>query len=199
MKMDKDDAFADARPAADEPADAAAQVRRGDDRHPLMGHVRRLPRIDWRRHMRLLLLVVVPLVVVAAAGAMWLRGGRHVTTDNAYVKADIVQLASEIPGRLLEVKVRDHSQVQAGDVILRLDPAPYQLALDKAEAEVDSARSVINQAKASIQEAHAEMKEYSGRYDYFIAQAKRQRDLATRGVSPTVKLEQAGLSKSQPK
>ena len=141
--------------------------------------------------MRLLLLVAVPLVVVAGAGMLWLRGGRHVSTDNAYVKADIIQLASEIPGRLLEVTVKDHTPVKAGDVILRLDAEPYKLALAKADAEADSARSVVNGAKMSLEEAKAELKEATGRFEYFQAQAKRQRDLATRGVSPTIKLEQA--------
>lgn len=191
MKMDKQDAFEDAKQVASEASDAGAQG--GKAVAPPIRTIKKSPpsRVDWRRHMRLLLLVAVPLVVVAAAGMMWLRGGRHVSTDNAYVKADIVQLASEIPGRLLEVAVKDHTQVKAGDVVLRLDPEPYKLSLAKAEAEVDAARAVVNGAKMSLEEAKAELKEASGRYDYFQAQAKRQRDLATRGVSPTIKLEQA--------
>ena len=52
--------------------------------------------------------------------------------DNAFVKADIAQIASEIPGRIMELGVRDHSSVAAGDVLLRLDPANYRLALAKA-------------------------------------------------------------------
>jgi membrane fusion protein, multidrug efflux system len=207
MKMDKHDAFDDAKKAdadADTttlPDDVAgkppvsppvAPAVTGPSRRnvPLAALSRSRPRLDWRRHTRLLLLVAVPLAVIATAGMFWLRGGRHVSTDNAYVKADIVQLASEIQGRLAEVRVRDHGQVAAGDVILRLDAEPYKLALAKAEAEADSARAVVNGAKMSLEEAKAELKESTGRYDYFQAQAKRQRDLATRGVSPTIKVEQ---------
>lgn len=192
MKMDKPDAFDDAKHVS-EVSDGASRPDNEKSAAPLTRHRKPLAaaRFDWRRHMRLLLLVAVPLVVVAGAGMLWLRGGRHVSTDNAYVKADIVQLSSEIPGRLLEVTVKDHTPVKAGDVILRLDAEPYKLALAKAEAEADSARSVVNGAKMSLEEAKAELKETTGRFEYFQAQAKRQRDLATRGVSPTIKLEQA--------
>ena len=192
MKMDKQDAFDDAKQAPVERA-VNTGTESVETTAPLVRQKRHqaATRFDWRRHMRLLLLVAVPLVVVVGAGMLWLRGGRHVSTDNAYVKADIIQMASEIPGRLLEVTVKDHSPVKAGDVILRLDAEPYKLALAKFEAEADSARAVVNGAKMSLEEAKAELKEATGRYDYFQAQAQRQRDLATRGVSPTIKLEQA--------
>ena len=76
---------------------------------------------------RKLALIGVPVLVIAGALVVWLQGGRHVTTENAFVKADIAQIASEVPGRIIEVRIRDHSAVAAGDVLVRLDPAPYQL------------------------------------------------------------------------
>ena len=212
MKMDKQEAFEDAKAADDDVDDTAlpASLKKADAStvvpaardeptptaavSPAVARARTLsqsrPSFDWRRHMRLLLLVAVPLVVIVAAGVFWLRGGRFVSTDNAYVKADIVQLSSEIQGRLAEVRIRDHSTVAKGDVILRLDAEPHKLALAKAEAEVDSARQVVDGAKMGLEEAMAELKEATGRYDYFAAQAKRQRDLSVRGVSPAIKVEQ---------
>ena len=56
--------------------------------------------------------------------------------------------------------------VAAGDVLLRLDPAPYQLALAKAEAEVDSARAAVEQLKASLREIRAEAKEAENKLAY---------------------------------
>ena len=72
-----------------------------------------------------LALVGVPVLIVAGALGFWLQGGRHVTTENAFVKADITQIASEVPGRIIEVRIRDHAVVAAGEVLVRLDPAPY--------------------------------------------------------------------------
>ena len=65
---------------------------------------------------RKLALVGVPVLIVAGALGFWLQGGRHVTTENAFVKADITQIASEIPGRIIEVRIRDHSIVKAGEL-----------------------------------------------------------------------------------
>jgi len=76
------------------------------------------------RRKKQLALVGVPMLVLAGALIAWLQGGRHISTENAFVKADIAQIASEVPGRITEVRVQDHSAVAAGDVLLRLDSAP---------------------------------------------------------------------------
>jgi membrane fusion protein (multidrug efflux system) len=147
--------------------------------------------IDRLRGLRPLLLIGVPVLVLAAALLFWLHGGRYATTENAFVKADIAQIASEVPGRIVEVHGRDHAVVKAGDVLVRLDPEPNRLALGKAEAEVDSARAAVEMLKASLRETRAEATEAENRLSYFETQARRQRDLSGRGVSPAARLEQA--------
>ena len=132
---------------------------------------------------RKLALVGVPVLIVAGALGFWLQGGRHVTTENAFVKADITQIASEIPGRISEVRIRDHSIVKAGELLVRLDPAPYELALAKAEADVDSARAAVEQMKANLREIRAETKEAENKLTFLQAQAQRARDLSGRGVT----------------
>jgi membrane fusion protein (multidrug efflux system) len=152
---------------------------------------RLLSSFDPRRSLRPVLLIVVPVLVVVGAVTLWLHGGRYASTENAFVKADIAQISSEVPGRVAEVRIRDHAVVAAGDVLVRLDPEPYRLALAKSDAELDSARSAVEQLKASLRETKAESKEAESRLLYLEAQAKRQHDLAARGVSPATKLEQA--------
>ena len=146
---------------------------------------------------RKLALVGVPVLVIVGAFAVWLQGGRHVSTENAFVKADITQIASEIPGRVIEVRIRDHSIVQAGELLVRLDPAPYQLALAKAEADADSARSAVEQLKASLHEIRAETKEAENKLTFLQAQAQRARDLSGRGVTSAVKLEQTNSEEQE--
>ena len=72
---------------------------------------------------------------------LWLWGGRYVTTENAYVKADIAQISAEIAGRVNDVLVQDHAEVRAGDMLLTLDREPFRVALAKAEAELDATRA----------------------------------------------------------
>src|SRR6185312_9952081 len=146
---------------------------------------------------RKLALIGVPMLVIAGAVGFWLQGGRHVTTENAYVKADITQIASEVPGRIVDVRIRDHSIVKAGELLVRLDPAPYQLALAKAEADADSARSAVEQLKASLSEIRAETKEAENKLTFLQAQAQRARDLSGRGVTSAVKLEQTNSEEQE--
>lgn len=143
--------------------------------------------------------VGVPLLVLAVALIAWLQGGRHVSTENAFVKADIAQIASEVPGRITEVRIQDHSAVAAGDILFRLDPAPYRLALARAEAEVDSARAAVEQLKASLHETQAESREAENKLSYLQTQARRQRELSGRGVATAAKVEQSNSEEQEGK
>jgi membrane fusion protein, multidrug efflux system len=147
--------------------------------------------MDRRKALRPILLIGVPALVLVAALILWLQGGRYASTENAFVKADIAQISSEVAGRIVEVRGRDHAVVAAGDVLVRLDPEPYRLALARADAEVDSARAAVEMLKASLRETRAEAAEAENRVVFFETQAKRQRDLLGRGVSPVTRIEQA--------
>ena len=139
----------------------------------------------------------VPALVLAGALMFWLQGGRYASTENAFVKADIAQIASEAAGRIAEVRVRDHATVAAGDVLVRLDPEPYRLALARADAEIESARNGVEQLKVSLRETRADAKETENRLTYLEVQAKRQRDLSGRGVSSAARVEQADSEEQQ--
>lgn len=143
------------------------------------------------RYGRLLLVYGIPVLTLIAGAMFWMSGGRYATTENAFVKTDIVQMSSEVQGRIVSLTIRDHARVNEGDVLIRLDPEPYRLALAKAEAELDSARAAVEQVKVSLRESKAEFREADNRLAYLDAQAKRQHDLAARGASPATRLEQA--------
>ena len=86
-----------------------------------------------KRPQRLVLLVLIPLLAGVIGTVTYLRGGRIIETENAYLKADKVPVNAEISGVVKEVLVADNQQVKAGDVLFRLDPAPVQIARAKAE------------------------------------------------------------------
>jgi membrane fusion protein (multidrug efflux system) len=149
------------------------------------------------RSLRPLALIGVPLLVVAGALMFWLSGGRYATTENAFVKADIAQIASEVPGRIVEVRARDHQSVAEGELLVQLDPEPYRLALARADAEVDTARNTLEALKVSLRETRADAKETENRLAYLEVQAKRQRELSGRGVSSAQRVEQADSEEQQ--
>jgi membrane fusion protein (multidrug efflux system) len=146
-----------------------------------------------RSLLRPLLIIGVPLAAIAVAAAIWLNGGRYIGTENAYVKTDIVQIAPEVAGRVLDVKVRDHDRVAAGDVLLTIDPEPFRLALEKADAELDAARSQVETLRATWREVRSELAEAESRAAHLGRQAARQIELAQRGVVSATKQEEAEI------
>lgn len=140
--------------------------------------------------LRRLLLWAVPPTVVVLSVWVWLNSGRFIATENAYVKADIAQISAEIGARVREVAVRDHSSVAVGDVLVRLDREPFEIALARAEAETDAARGMVRTLVATYEEARAELAEAQNRSKYFAAQLARQKQLAARGVVAASKLEE---------
>jgi membrane fusion protein (multidrug efflux system) len=140
---------------------------------------------------RLGLLIVVPLIAVAAAGLWWLSGGRYVSTDNAYVKAHIVQIAPEVSGQVRRVLVQDHAEVAAGQTLVTIESRPFRLALDSAEAELDGARTQVETLRATWRETVAELADAEARASYFQRQWKRQEELAAKGFASAAKREES--------
>jgi membrane fusion protein (multidrug efflux system) len=123
------------------------------------------------------------LIVTAVAMEYWLQRQQFVSTENAYVKTDIARLASEVSGRVLAVNAEAHLKVQEGDVLVRLDDRPFELAVKHAAAELDAARREIEVLNASLKEARIELEEAKDRAAYFRKRFERQIDLAKQGIT----------------
>lgn len=143
------------------------------------------------RLLRPFLLIGIPLIAVLGAGLWWLWGGRYVSTENAYVKADIVQVSAEVSGRVTEVFVKEHAVIKAGDPLLKIDPESFTIALEKAEAELDQARAQIAGMRAQYAEAQAEYREAESKTNFYEAQYARQNQLKQRGVGFAFRFEEA--------
>jgi membrane fusion protein, multidrug efflux system len=143
-----------------------------------------------RQHLRPVLLVAVPVIVLLGALTFWLWGGRYVTTENAYVKADIAQISAEVAGRVLDVHVRDHAEVKAGDALISIDPEPFRVALAKAEAELDATRGQVRTLIATWHEALSELQEAESKVAFWTAQMARQKTLTARGIVASSKFEE---------
>ncbi|HEY3859740.1 MAG TPA: HlyD family secretion protein [Gammaproteobacteria bacterium] len=109
------------------------------------------------RLRRLLLMVALPIVLVIAGLWYWVHSSRYQDTDNAYVVADQVNVAPQVAGRVTTVPVVQNQVVAAGQVLLSIDPQPFQIALDQANANLDTVRNEIQAQQASLvgAEAHA--------------------------------------------
>lgn len=92
----------------------------------------------------------IVLLVIALAAILYyvLVASRHVTTDNAYVNAEIAQVAPSVGGTIQAIHYHDTQAVKQGDVLVEIDPTDARLALDRAEAEL--ARVEVEQHRAEI-------------------------------------------------
>jgi membrane fusion protein (multidrug efflux system) len=100
-----------------------------------------------RRSLRLVLLLIVPALLLLAGGYYWFASGDSVSTDNAAVKQDIVSVSAQLVGPVSEVRVHNGDQVKRGDVLFRVDPAPFRVALEVAQAQLSAAQLQTSQLR----------------------------------------------------
>jgi membrane fusion protein (multidrug efflux system) len=96
---------------------------------------------------RTILMLVVPLLLLLGLAYLWLASGGSESTDNAQVKTDIVSVTAQVTGPVVEVKVKNGDQVKRGDVLFRIDPAPFQVALEQAQAQLAAAKLQTNELR----------------------------------------------------
>ena len=101
--------------------------------------------IDRKRRGRLVAMLSVPLLILVAGLYFWLTSGATVATDNAYVKQDVTAISTQVNGPVVAVYVRENQHVNKGDILYKVDPAPFEAALHAAQAQLAAARLQTNQ------------------------------------------------------
>ncbi|RDJ08756.1 HlyD family secretion protein [Rhizobium grahamii] len=155
-----------------------------------------------RRPGRSLLLGAAALAIVAAGAYYghdyWTVGRFHVSTDDAYVKADNSAIAPKVSGYLAEVLVRDNEPVRVGQPLARIDDRDFRTALDQAKADVAAATATLSakQAALEIQQstigaARATVEVDKANETFAEQNNKRYSSLATSGYAPVQTAQQA--------
>jgi membrane fusion protein, multidrug efflux system len=106
---------------------------------------------------RLAIMLSLPLLIMAAGLFFWLTGGATVSTDNAYVKQDVTAISTQVNGPVVAVYVRENQHVNKGDLLYRVDPAPFEAALHAAEAQLAAARLQTNQLYVQAEGTNADI------------------------------------------
>src|SRR6267378_3271980 len=97
------------------------------------------------------LLTLAGLLVTVVLAAR--RIDQRPRTDDAYLQADLVHMAPEVSGRIVELDVRDNRAVHKGDVLFRIDPDPYRMRVDQARTAQRTAQIALQQAQLQADEA----------------------------------------------
>jgi len=104
-------------------------------------------RRDLRRILRPVLMLGGIVVVIVGSLTFWIGGGRIMSIDNAYVRAAKEALSTDVSGIVQEVAVKEGQRVKKGDVLLRLDPKPFEYAVQGAKANLGGIVSGLNAMK----------------------------------------------------
>ncbi|MBB3541773.1 MULTISPECIES: HlyD family secretion protein [unclassified Rhizobium] len=155
-----------------------------------------------RRPGRSLLLGAAALAIVAAGAYYghdyWTVGRFHVSTDDAYVKADTSAIAPKVSGYLAEVLVRDNEPVRVGQPLARIDDRDFRTALDQAKADVAAATATLSAKRAALEiqqstiaAARATVEVDKANETFAEQNNKRYSSLATSGYAPVQTAQQA--------
>jgi membrane fusion protein, multidrug efflux system len=132
-----------------------------------------------KRTLRLLLMVGGILVVLVAALTFWLRGGRYVSADDAYVRAAKLMVSTDVSGIVTEVDVREGQTVKAGDVLFRIDPKQFQIALENAKAQlqqtalnIEAMKQDYKRMQEDIQAQQAQVELDQANFDRYVVLVK---------------------------
>jgi membrane fusion protein (multidrug efflux system) len=125
----------------------------------------------------LLLIVIVGSVF---GWRYWQHSKLFVTTDNAYVNANRIEIAAQVSGPIVAIHVRDQQSVKEGDPLFEIDPQPYQLALDSAEAQLEIAYQSSSRESAAVAAARAEVAQRAAELRNAQSNERRTKDLIDR-------------------
>jgi multidrug resistance efflux pump len=99
------------------------------------------------------------LLLILLSLAWYLLADRFTPyTQQARVGAFVIPVAAEVAGRVIRVSVRNNQDVRAGDVLFEVDPQPYQIAVDRARADLESTRRQVGASTAGIASAQASLR-----------------------------------------
>jgi membrane fusion protein (multidrug efflux system) len=150
-----------------------------------------LPAKNPRGRLRLPLMLLGPVAVLVLAGYFYLSGGRYEATDDAYVQTAQVAISADVAGRVKEVAVHDNQPVHKGDVLFRLDDAPFRIALDKANAQLAAARLKVEMLKANYRQRQSDLAFARDTLKLRQTEYDRQRRLFASGIASQSQVDHA--------
>lgn len=142
----------------------------------------------WIR--RILLAPIIPLSLIIG-GWFYENTGRIISTENAYVKANITPITTVVSGPVVEVAVRENQHVKTGDLLFRISPDQFQFALEAAEADLAAARLEVEGLKSNFRQYGVELKEANERIRFNELKFERQKTLESKKFGRKVLMEEA--------
>jgi len=146
-----------------------------------------------------MMMILGPVAIALGLGIYFIANARFVSTDNAYIRQNKVSVSAEVGGRIVEVAVRENQRVRAGDLLFRIDPEPYQLAVQEAQAAVASARASLEELQTVLDTSNVAIDRAEGDIAYYEREYQRQLDLMKTNVTTEAAVQAAAHSLAEAK
>lgn len=142
------------------------------------------------KKQKLFLLGIIGLILIGA-GIYFYHAYYYPSTEDAYVNANIAYIAPQASGQVQEVAVVDHQEVKAGDVLFKIDPAPFQAALNQAQANLQVAKAQLIADQDQIQVSSANLAQAQANLVVTRKQTERTLQLLPQGYVSQSEADQA--------
>ena len=126
---------------------------------------------------RFILLIFIPLMTIMFTLGFFYSLGRYITTENAYIKAPIISIQSQIPGRVKTVFVKDNQQVKKGQKLFKIDTAKLKLDLSEQKQNLLTIKKEIDNRKSKYNEVTEEIKLAEEEIKYYLLEMRRAKSL----------------------
>jgi membrane fusion protein, multidrug efflux system len=152
--------------------------------HPASSRMVATPRRSVKERLRRPLMLGLPIVLALFGAAYYFAEEPFVSTNDAFVRAAKVTLNARVAGQVVAIAVRDNQRVKQGEVLVQIDPEPYQIAVDMAEARLASARLEIDGLKATYRQQQAELESAKDSTAYDEREYYRKKALVANDFTP---------------
>ncbi len=137
------------------------------------------------------IMTVVPLILISGAVYYYVSNNHYVSTDNAYLQQDKISIASEIGGKIVEVGVRENQKIEAGDLLFRIDPQPFKIAVAQAEAAIAAAQVKVVTLETDLNTTGIDIASARENVAFFKEEFNRQSKLMESGFTTRARLQAA--------
>jgi membrane fusion protein (multidrug efflux system) len=144
-----------------------------------------------KERLRWPLMAALPLLLVVGGGARYFHGAHDVSTDDAFVRAAKVSINARIPGQVVKVAVIDNQPVKAGQLLFEIDPEPYRIAVEQAQARLNSARLQVEALKATYRRQLADLESAKASADFDGREYARKKALLASDFASRASYERA--------
>ncbi len=143
-----------------------------------------------RRVLRPLLFALLPVALVVG-GYDYVTGGQVMSTDNAYVQARSLGVSTDVSGTVASIEVHDNEHVAKGQVLFRLRPDSFRIALEGAEAQLGTVRNQVLTLQASYKQSLTQITQAKADLPFYQATLRRQQDLLSNNYASKAAYDQA--------